>query len=54
MVAKTTFQLGKNRMVIRMPEDGGLVDVYVANWKDPPLFSWVNQRTKWAIFNSEL
>ena len=32
--------------------DYPLVNVYIAKWKDPPSLSSVNQRTKWAIFNS--
>ena len=31
-----------------------LVNVYITNWKDPPFYSWVNQRPfDWAIFNSK-
>ena len=32
--------------------DYPLENVYIAKWKDPPSLSSVNQRTKWAIFNS--
>ena len=32
--------------------DYPLVNVYIAKWKDSPSLSSVNQRTKWAIFNS--
>ena len=27
---------------------------HTKNYGQPPSFSWVNQRTKWAMFNSKL
>ena len=31
-------------------QDYPLVNVYITNWKDPAFYSWVNPRTKSAMF----